>query len=164
MDISQFESHAKASYSLLKKFLHGLKRKKTERLDEYFHEIHDDVFTEIDCLSCANCCKTTSPIFINADIDRIAKSLKMKPSTFAEAYLKIDEEGDYVLQKSPCAFLGADNYCSIYDVRPRACREYPHTNRKKMYQILDLTLQNTQVCPAVLKIVQKLEVSLREKI
>lgn len=164
MDISKFEHLAKASYSPLKKFLHGLKRQRPDRLDENFHQIHDDVFTEIDCLACANCCKTTSPIFINVDIERIAKSLKMKPSVFTETYLKIDDEGDYVLQKSPCAFLGTDNYCSIYDVRPRACREYPHTNRKKMYQILDLTLQNTQVCPAVLKIVQKLEVTLGDKI
>jgi uncharacterized protein len=62
-----------------------------------------------------------------------------------------------VLKSSPCAFLGADNYCSIYEARPRACREYPHTNRKKMHQILDLTMRNTQVCPAVLQIVERLE-------
>ena len=71
-------------------------------------------------------------------------------------YLRMDEEGDYVLQKSPCAFLGTDNYCSIYDIRPLACREYPHTDRKNIHQILDLTLKNTEVCPAVADIVVKL--------
>jgi Fe-S-cluster containining protein len=69
----------------------------------------------------------------------------------------MDEEGDFVLKKAPCPFLNADNYCSIYNSRPTACREYPHTNRKKMRQILDLTFRNTLVCPAVLKITEELK-------
>ena len=55
------------------------------------------------------------------------------------------------------AFLDGENYCLIYADRPNACREYPHTNRKKMYQVLDLALKNTLVCPAVLEITRKLK-------
>ncbi|NBU47652.1 MAG: YkgJ family cysteine cluster protein, partial [Flavobacteriales bacterium] len=62
----------------------------------------------------------------------------------------------YVLKSSPCTFLGDDNYCNIYEVRPLACREYPHTDRKNMFQILDLTAQNSKICPAVSRIVQKI--------
>ena len=80
----------------------------------------------------------------------------MKPSEFITTYLKIDTEGDYVLQSAPCPFLGSDNYCSVYEHRPRACREYPHTNRRKMQQILDLTYRNTLVCPAVFWIVEEM--------
>jgi Fe-S-cluster containining protein len=79
----------------------------------------------------------------------------MKPGDFIEKYLHIDEDKDYVLKSSPCPFLDRENYCSVYSDRPKACREYPHTNRKKMVQIMDLTYKNTLVCPAVLEMVER---------
>ena len=148
---------AKSRFPENKKLLNQLKKSRPRDLDDRFHELHEEVFQEIDCLECANCCKTTSPIFIPADIDRIAKGLRMKSVDFIEQYLRVDEEGDYVLKTAPCPFLGDDNKCFVYDDRPRACREYPHTDRKRMYQIMDLTLKNTLVCPAVGRIVQKLK-------
>jgi hypothetical protein len=81
----------------------------------------------------------------------------MKPGEFIDKYLRIDEDKDYVLTQAPCPFLGSDNYCSVYDARPNACREYPHTDRKRMEQILDLTYRNTIVCPAVLEITERLK-------
>jgi len=65
----------------------------------------------------------------------------------------MDEEEDYVLKSSPCSFLEKDNSCSIYDVRPLACREYPHTDRKNMFQVLEITAENSLICPAVARIV-----------
>ncbi|NND87804.1 MAG: YkgJ family cysteine cluster protein, partial [Flavobacteriaceae bacterium] len=91
------------------------------------------------------------------DIERIAKHFRMKPKTFIESYLRMDEENDYVLQEVPCAFLGADNYCSIYDVRPKACREFPHTDRRKFHQINNLTLKNVAICPAAFNIVEEMK-------
>jgi len=149
--------HAQTRFKDNEKRLKHLKRTKPKDLDDRFHALHEEVFTEIDCLACANCCKTTSPIFIPADIDRLSKTLRMKPSAFVATYLRIDEEQDYVLQSSPCPFLGADNKCIVYEDRPRACREYPHTDRKRMYQLMDLTLRNTLVCPAVSRIVARFD-------
>jgi uncharacterized protein len=140
-----------------KKFLTSLRKKDSRKLDDVFHALHNEVFGEIDCLTCANCCKTTSPIFYPIDIERLAKALRMKPGEFTEKYLMIDEDNDYVLKASPCPFLQGDNHCSVYDDRPKACREYPHTNRKKMVQIVDLTHKNTLVCPAVLEMVERLK-------
>jgi Fe-S-cluster containining protein len=137
-------------------FLKKLKRIKPQALDQAFQQAHDEVFAQTDCLACANCCKTTSPIFRDVDIDRLAKALRIKPSAFTERYLHLDEDGHWVLQQSPCAFLLPDNRCSVYDHRPGACREYPHTNRKKMHQLLTLTARNAEVCPAVWHIVEKL--------
>ena len=119
--------------------------------------MHDKVFECTDCLKCANCCTTTGPLFTDKDIIRIAKYLRIKPSEFTEKYLRIDEDRDYVLKSVPCTFLGEDNYCSIYEVRPKACREYPHTDRKKQNQLLNLTEKNIEVCPAVFNIVEKLK-------
>jgi Fe-S-cluster containining protein len=140
----------------VKKMFKNFKTKKPKDLDHRFHEQHEEAFKRIDCLECANCCKTTSPIFRVADIRRIAKHLKVKESKFIDDYLKVDEDSDYVLISSPCTFLNDDNYCSIYEVRPLACREYPHTDRKNMIQILDLTLNNTTICPAVGQIVSRI--------
>jgi Fe-S-cluster containining protein len=76
----------------------------------------------------------------------------MKSSQFIDEYLLRDSDGDYVLKTAPCPFLGSDNKCFVYEDRPKACREYPHTDRKNISGILDLSLRNTMVCPAVLKI------------
>jgi hypothetical protein len=130
---------------------------KGKKLDEVFHAEHVKAFSKIDCLACANCCKTTSPIFRDVDIKRIAKSQKTTEKKFIQEYLHLDADQDYVLNSSPCSFLDMDtNKCSIYEVRPLACREYPHTDRKNMHQIMGLTQKNLDVCPAVVEIVDKI--------
>lgn len=155
--LENFKSLAQSRSAENKKFLHKLKKSNPKLLDANFHQLHDKVFAETDCLQCANCCKTTSPIITRQDIDRLSKALRMTPGEFVQRYLQIDEDQDYVFQSSPCPFLGADNHCSVYENRPKACREYPHTNRKKMVQILNLTYHNTKVCPAVLEIVERMK-------
>ncbi len=135
-----------------RKIAKNLRRRPKREVDEIIHQEHETVFAKIDCLECANCCKTTSPIFKDSDIRRISASLRMKDVDFISTYLKLDSESDYVLQKSPCAFLENDNTCRIYDSRPQACKGYPHTHRKNVRQILDLALKNTEICPAVAQI------------
>lgn len=157
MDLHRFKSEAEKQSKENKKFLQSLKREDTRTLDEQFHSLHEEVFEELDCLACANCCKTTSPIFYQTDIERASKALRIKPGQFVEKYLRVDEDKDYVLKSAPCPFLDDENYCQIYNDRPKACREYPHTDRKKMIQILDLTYRNTLVCPAVLEIVKRIK-------
>lgn len=157
MDLKKFTILSKNKSAENKSFLQRMKKMDSRKVDDVFHEQHDEVFAETDCLTCANCCKTTSPIFYNTDIDRVSKFIGMKPGDFVEKYLKIDEDKDYVLKSSPCPFLDSDNYCSVYEARPKACREYPHTDRKKMVQIMDLTYKNTLVCPAVLEMVERLK-------
>ncbi|MCK6641783.1 MAG: YkgJ family cysteine cluster protein [Bacteroidia bacterium] len=156
MNLDDFRNNASAAESKNKKLFAKLKRTKPKDLDQQVHQFHDEAFEHIDCLKCANCCKTTSPIFYQRDMDRAAKHLRMKTGDFLQKYLHMDEDGDFVLNEAPCPFLGSDNYCSIYESRPDACREYPHTNRKKVVQIMDLTYRNTLVCPAVFEIAEKL--------
>jgi Fe-S-cluster containining protein len=152
IDLEKFFKDSKSEFPANKKLKEKLKKTKPKHLDADFHQNHEEVFSSIDCLDCANCCKTTSPIFIQTDIDRLAKAFRVRSSAFIDQYLFRDSDGDYVLRSAPCPFLGADNKCAVYEDRPRACREYPHTDRKNMLGILDLSLKNTLVCPAVLKI------------
>ncbi len=156
-ELAKLKEKAAREEATNRSFLKKLKRLKNKRkLDDVLHQLHDEAFEEIDCLECANCCKSISPIIYEKDIHRISKHLKIKPSEFTEQYLMVDEDGDYIFNQTPCPFLLPDNYCSIYSIRPRSCREYPHTDRKNMQQILDLTLKNTFVCPAVYDIVAEL--------
>lgn len=125
--------------------------------DKKISAIHSEVFDCTDCLACANCCKTTGPLFTNKDIDRLSSYLKMKPGAFVDQYLRIDEDNDYVLKSVPCPFLMDDNACSVYESRPRACREYPHTDQSGQAGMAALTLKNATICPAVYAILEKLE-------
>jgi Fe-S-cluster containining protein len=141
-----------------RKFFSWLKTKNPRDLDTVVHELHDKVFPETDCLECANCCRSLGPRLTMPDIDRISKFLKIKTEKFIETYLRTDEDGDFVFQKMPCPFLMPDNYCSVYAVRPKACCEYPHTDRRKFHQLLSLTLKNSFTCPAVLEIMEGLKI------
>ena len=155
--ISELPQLAKDKYKENKTFFTKLKKKPPKQLDYFMQDLHEEEFERTDCLECANCCKTTGPLFTDKDIERISKFLRLKPQKFVEQYLMLDEDNDYVLQGVPCTFLGADNYCSIYNVRPKACREYPHTDRKKFYQISNLTLKNVAICPAAFNIVEEMK-------
>ncbi len=155
--LNNLPKEAKDKHIENKKYFDKLKKKAPKNLDYLMQELHNAEFKKTDCLKCANCCKTTGPLFTLADIERISKHLRQKPQQFINLYLRIDEDKDYVLQNVPCTFLDNDNTCSIYDVRPKACREFPHTDRKKFQQITDLTLQNVVICPAAFNIVEEMK-------
>ena len=155
--LNNLPKEAKDRHIENKKYFDKLKKKPPKNLDYLMQELHDAEFKKTDCLKCANCCKTTGPLFTSADIERVAKYLKQKPQKFIDQYLRIDEDQDYVLQSVPCTFLASDNTCFIYDVRPKACREFPHTDRKRFQQISDLTSKNVAICPAAFNIVEEMK-------
>lgn len=157
MNLSEELEKGKKQLAENKTLVNRLKKSKPKKLDETVHQLHEETFENIDCLECANCCKTTSPAMHDKDVERLAKHLRIKVTELLEEHMEQDNEGDYVFRSAPCPFLGADNYCSVYEARPLACREYPHTNRKRFYQVLDLSLKNTEVCPAVVRIFEGLK-------
>lgn len=157
IDLELLRQNVKITEPATKELFAKLKKKQPKQLDSIVHAIHDEVFEELDCLECANCCKSISPVVIDKDVERLAKQFRMKPQQFIQQYLYMDNENDYVFKETPCPFLMSDNYCMVYENRPRACREYPHTDRKRFYQILDLTLKNTHYCPAVFEVVDRLK-------
>lgn len=157
MNLDRYKELAQQKQAEHRKFLTQLKKKPPKNLDKMVQEVHREVFKEIDCTACANCCKSLGPLFTEADIERISKHFRMKLSAFENMFLQVDEDGDKIFQSMPCPFLGEDNLCSIYEVRPKACREFPHTDRKKIYQINHLTLKNTLFCPAAYLFVEKLK-------
>lgn len=156
-EIEKLPEKARLAEKESKAFFKAIKKSQMRELDDTIHALHEEVFEEIDCLECGNCCRTLGPRIIDKDIERIGKSLRMKPAKVIEEYLRIDEDGDYVFKSMPCPFLGNDNYCAIYGEHPKACREYPHTDRKKFHQIHALSILNARTCPAVYSIIERLK-------
>jgi hypothetical protein len=163
IDLYVLKKNADTARPSTNKFFKSIKKKSYADLDKAVHHLHEEVFTKINCLSCANCCRSLGPRIAERDIEKLSKFLKIKSSVFIEKYLIMDEDSDYIFKSMPCPFLDNENYCMVYSERPKACREYPHTDRRRFYQLLNITLNNTFICPAVYEIVEKLKKTLEFK-
>ncbi|MEO9210229.1 MAG: YkgJ family cysteine cluster protein [Ginsengibacter sp.] len=125
-----------------------------------------EVWSKIDCLGCANCCKVMSPTYTNADILRISKHLGMKPKEFKEKWLYLDKrENDWMNRSRPCQFLDLEtNKCTIYEVRPKDCAQFPHLARKPVLDYFYIHKQNIEYCPATMLFVEKLQEKIKKPI
>lgn len=148
-----WEKKSRERQKLYKQFL---QRAEKNKVLKQLPALHEEAFEKIDCLQCANCCKNYSPRFKTPDIKRISRLLKMRESEFIDTYLTVDGEGDFVVRSSPCPFLGAGNYCSIYDHRPSDCRRFPYTDEDVIIRRPSLTLKNTSFCPITYFVIERL--------
>ena len=139
-----------------KKYLRKLDKSDKRKLLKVLPGLHEEAFEKIDCLNCATCCKNYSPRFKTPDIKRISKHLRMRESVFIDTYLTLDEDGDYVVKRTPCAFLGLDNKCSIYEIRPSDCSRFPYTDEDVLFKRKNITLKNVEFCPIVFYVLEKL--------
>jgi len=143
----------KEKQKLFKQFL---QRADKNKVLQQLPDLHEQAFKTINCLECANCCKNYSPRFKTPDIKRISRHLGLKESQFIDKYLKVDEDGDFVVRSTPCPFLGQDNFCSIYDIRPSDCARFPYTDEDVIVKRQALTLKNSSFCPIVYFVLDKL--------
>ena len=150
-------NRAKSRFNDTKKFIRLLKKVKSSELDALCEKFHTLFAGEINCLDCANCCRGTGPLLKNRDISRLSKSMKIKTGQFVENYLVTDEEGDMIFRELPCPFIDEKNYCIVYEDRPAACRDYPHTDRRNMRKYLKPTLENYRICPIVYLVIEELK-------
>ena len=151
--LEDWEKKSKEHQKLYKNYLDRADKRKVLKL---LPEAHDEAFSNIDCLDCGRCCKNHSPRFKMPDIKRISKTMGMREVEFIDKFLKMDEDGDYVNKRLPCAFLAEDNTCNIYEDRPGDCARYPYTDEDVFIKRPVLTLTNSAVCPAVYYVFEKL--------
>jgi Fe-S-cluster containining protein len=155
MDLHQFRANVRKRHVENKKFFDKIQKKRPSDLDDNILKLDEEVFQKINCLDCGNCCKTTPSMINRRDVDRISKYLGMSAGDFSEKYVTLDDDDDMVYKITPCVFLDDDNSCKIYDVRPKACRQYPHTGEDNVS--IKVMRQNVAVCPAVYEITEKLK-------
>lgn len=151
----QLENWKKRSDEHQKQYKNFLQRADKNAVLKRLPDLDEEAFSKIDCLQCAACCKNYSPRFKTPDIKRISKHLRMKESVFIDTYLYLDKEGDYVVKSKPCPFLGADNFCSIYEERPSDCHRFPYTNEDVFLKRPLITIKNSTFCPAVFYVLEK---------
>lgn len=138
------------------RFYERLRLRRVPELDRLFREAHERAFAAVDCLQCGACCRWPGPRLTTADVSRLAEELGVREAEVARRWLRTDEDRDLVFGSLPCPFLAPDGLCSVYAARPRACREYPHTDRKGMARLLRITARNALLCPAVALITEEL--------
>lgn len=158
VNFRSFAQKVNRNKTSFKKFLKKVETKPPRHLYKTMIDIDAAVWQEIDCLTCANCCKKMTPTFTDKDIKRIAKHLDMKEQEFKDKWLYYDKkDGDWMNTKQPCQFLNLQtNMCSIYEVRPADCSGFPHFKKKEPTLYMHVHQQNIQYCPATYKMVEKL--------
>jgi len=151
--LKNWEKKSADNQKKYKQFLHRADKNKVLKA---LPDLNEEAFSKIDCLQCANCCKNYSPRFKTPDIKRISKVLGLRESDFIDKYLRVDEDGDFVVNEKPCPFLGADNFCSIYEDRPSDCRRFPYTDEDVIIKRKELTLKNSTFCPITYYVLENL--------
>ena len=96
---------------------------------EPFQVLATQIQQQIDCTTCANCCRNSVVPVDESDIDVIARYLGVEGEQAKRLYTVADSDAPTrrVLQstRDGCIFLDG-NLCVIYQARPKACRDFPH--------------------------------------
>jgi Fe-S-cluster containining protein len=159
IDIDKYKRRAYRKKKVLSRFLQKVGRSKKPGILKVVAEVNEEVWKDVACLNCANCCKKMTPTYTRKDINRISKHFGMSYQQFFDKWLYVDENKDIVNVSKPCQFLGKDNKCSIYAIRPGDCSGFPHVIRNDFrYQAKEKTyVNNLALCPATLVFVEKLK-------
>jgi len=161
VNLRSFKQKVRYHKKGLKSFLTKVLKDQPHGLDKMAATLEKEVWKEVDCLTCANCCKTMSPTFTKTDIKRISKHFNQTPVEFSDKWLRKDRIGDILNKTEPCQFLNLqDNKCSIYAIRPLDCSGFPHLHKKRMVDYIHVHKQNIAYCPATYKLVEKMQAAL----
>jgi len=157
MDLKKFRATAARKKAPLTRFLKQLDELVPDDFQQIVDEANVAMWKETDCMSCANCCKTMSPTFSTKDVSRMSAHLGMTPKAFRDKWLYKEEgTGDWMNKQQPCQFL-VDNKCSVYEVRPLDCAQFPHHNLQPFDLYGDTYAANIMHCPATLSLVDKVK-------
>jgi len=155
--IQRYARHNEAEDFRFRDFLKGCLNLSVQATDEIVRKTTDEVWQQIDCLQCGNCCRTLEVVVDKADVSRLSERLGVTPEQFSRKYVKTAEDGTRHFAASPCAFLGEDNRCSVYEDRPKACRDFPYLHEKHFTSRSLMMIDNTATCPIVFNVWQALK-------
>ena len=131
-----------------------------ERLMSVVRQLADEITAQIDCTQCANCCRETTTVVDDADMERLAKALGMSVPALCETYLEFDEDyGGRWLLPAPCPLLDG-NLCRVYDACPVSCRDYPHLHNDFRAATIS-RFSNMFICPIVFNVIEEMKYALR---
>jgi Fe-S-cluster containining protein len=127
--------------------------KSHDHSDRILRRIAEGIEEQIDCTTCANCCKVATAVVSERDFERLAKHLRISRERFVAEYTMESEEEGRILKRTGeegCVFLDG-TACTVYEARPDTCRRFPHVVRgngsiaSRMWQFVD----RAYYCPIV---------------
>jgi len=155
--IQRYSRHNEAEDYSFREFLKVRLNLSNKELDKIAQETTEEVWKQIDCLACGNCCRTLQIVVDDNDIQRLAQRLKMTPQQFSRQYVQTAPDRTKHFISTPCSFLGADNRCSVYEDRPQACRDFPYLHAADFRSRSLMMIANTATCPIVFNVWQQLK-------
>jgi Fe-S-cluster containining protein len=157
VNFRSFKRKLSANRTAFRRFLNKTEKNPPKGIDNVTKKLEKQVWEEVDCLTCANCCKKMTPTFTEKDLKRISAHFGQTPEAFKKQWLKKDSNKDLVNKTQPCQFLNLnDNKCSIYEIRPEDCSGFPHLSKRKWEEYAHVHKQNIDYCPATYKLVEKM--------
>src|SRR5258708_40156062 len=158
VNLRSFKQRVRHRKTAFRRFLTRLEKNPPKKLDQLTALVEQEVWKEINCLTCANCCKTMTPTYTPKDMKRISSHLGMTMRGFKDKWLyKERGTGDWMNRNTPCQFLDlATNMCTIYEIRPLDCAGFPHLAKRKMVEYMHVHKQNIEYCPATYRLVEKM--------
>lgn len=133
-----------------------LKQVDDEEVDAFVQAFAKRYVTSDICCACQNCCRHMDICFTQEDTERISAFLSIRPDSFQSQYLKKDADGDHILIKKPCPFLG-ENGCTVYEVRPACCAGFPYLQEEGFVFRLYQQLNAVSICPIVYELFKELK-------
>ena len=131
--------------------------KPQEELDDRVRELYHQFAAEMDCTTCANCCREMEPVLDETDVERLANATGMSILEFEERFLRKDETwGHLTFKEKPCPFLRG-NTCQFHDARPKECYSYPYLLKPFFAGRLLGVVENYSVCPIVFNVYEALK-------
>jgi Fe-S-cluster containining protein len=158
VNLRSFKLRVRHRKTALRRFLARLEKNPPKKLDQITAKVEQEVWKEINCVSCANCCKSMTPTYTSKDMKRISAHFGMTVQDFKNKWLHKERgTGDWLNRSTPCQFLDLEtNMCSIYEIRPLDCAGFPHFSGKKMVEYMHVHKQNVEFCPATYRMVEKM--------
>jgi uncharacterized protein len=158
MKLSSLKKKYQKNKKPFKKFIKNLETSDVSDVMGIAKAVEKEVWQEVNCLSCANCCKKMTPTLTKTDKHRIADHLNITVKEFKTKYLLYDKDDkDWRMQQQPCVFLNLEtNMCNIYEFRPDDCRGFPHLVKEPMESYAYIHKQNIKYCPATYLWVEKM--------
>jgi uncharacterized protein len=128
--------------------------------DRRLRRFGEDIEAQIDCTTCANCCRVSEVEITDRDIDKLAKFLGMSREEFIRDSTQQSESGELILKRTEagCVFLEG-NLCSVYEARPQNCANFPHLVRgtgsiaSRMWRLVE----RAEYCPIVYNWMEKVK-------
>ncbi len=135
-------------------FLKGID---SNEIDKIVHPIAENITNQIDCTTCAACCKMLMINVTKEEAFSVAEHLNISESSFKEKYLEKSTEGEMIINTIPCHFL-EDTKCGIYENRFSDCRDFPHLQKNNFNSRLFSTLMNYEICPIIYNTIEVLKI------